>query len=64
MWLAFPYLQAPLGYLLDPEVEEPIAFTGVTKMAECGLDQLLASLNPWSRIKRTVAVMLRWPARF
>jgi hypothetical protein len=49
---------------LDPEVKEPIAFTGVTKMTECGLDKLLASLTPWSRIKRTVALMLRWPARF
>jgi hypothetical protein len=46
MWPAFPDLQAPLGSALDPEVKEPVAFTGVTKMAECGLDKLLASLNP------------------
>jgi hypothetical protein len=52
------------SWLLDPEVKEPVAFTDVTKMAECGLDNLLASLTPWSRIKRTVALILCWPARF
>ena len=64
MWPAFPNLQAFLGYALDPEVKEPIAFTSVAKMAKCGLDKLLASLTLWSRIKRTVAVILCWPARF
>ena len=63
-WPAFPDLKAPLGSALDLEVKEPIAFTGVTKMTECGLDKLLASLTPWSRVKRTVALILRWPARF
>ena len=63
MWPAFPDLQAPLSSAIDPEVKEPIAFTGMTKMAECGLDKLLA-LTPWGRIKRTVALILRWPPRF
>ena len=64
MWPAFLNLQAPLWSALDPEVKEPIAFTGVTKMTDCGLDKLLASLTPWSQIKRTVDLILRWPARF
>ena len=38
MWPAFLNLQAPLWSALDPEVKEPIAFTGVTKMTESKLE--------------------------
>jgi hypothetical protein len=65
MWLAFPDLQAPLGSAPDPEVKEaPPAFAGTTKVSACGIETLLSSLIPWSRVKRTVALVLRWPAKF
>ena len=39
-------------------------FAGATREATCGVNALLASLIPWSKLKRILVLILRWPAKF
>jgi hypothetical protein len=63
LWPAFPDLQSPLDSAPDPVVKQlSTVFAGATR--EAGVDALVASLIPWSKVERIMVLILRWPAKF
>lgn len=58
-WPTLPDLKLPSDAPPDPEVRA-VKFVGVAKDSVPYIDTLLASMKPFSRIKRTVAYVVRW----
>ena len=58
-WPTLPDLKLPSDAPPDPEVRA-VKFVGVAKDSVPYIDTLLASVKPFSRIKRTVAYVVRW----
>ncbi len=64
MWPALPDIKAPFGSTSDLEVKEPPPeLFGTTIMSVFDIETHPLSLTPWSRVNRTVVLILRWPAR-